>query len=357
MSSTPRAKSNKRRPRASSTTPTPATQPAPIEISTSSPSEEGEGWEAHGWGDDAVMSWDGGGVEDNGSVSSVGADEAGVELDEDEEEWGREAYLQWGYEGEGGGYSTIDDGQDDDEEEAGEFVETQFADNEDEDEVEVVETESKDQLVARGMPDYSSWELKKLQRLVTGYGYRSSNDHRSLEKVATDCWRAIHPLPSAKLPAPNTAVQLKVARTRESSTTSTSSAEMPLADIKGRRKTATTKTSDFEVIGASSKPREGGVKSKGKGKGKDKEREESVEAIEKVADLSSRFYNMIMGDRELYIRILRYEPISFDELVSKCFAAGLDKLNRSWKKDLKRYLDLQSITYFTEDPTGQRRRH
>ncbi|WWD22062.1 hypothetical protein CI109_106550 [Kwoniella shandongensis] len=408
MSITPRADTSLRRRRAPSATPTPTPLPVagpalasmPIEIVSSSPSdEEADEWVNQNWGDDAVMSWEGGKIgdeEDNGSVSSVAADEAGV----DEEEWGREAYLQWGWQGEGeGGYLTVTSG-DSEEEEERETIEIQSdhdddVDEEEEGDQETVEIrshdggeeeeekatltiESKEQLVGRGMPDYTSWELKKLQKLVTSYGFRTSNDHKSLEKIAVDCWRAIYPpAPVPSIPALFTSkserpkAKSKTVRTRESSTTSISSAEMPLANIKkkGRKavSVAKAKEPDYEVVGSSGKVPKSTIETpKGKaiGKGKKKaiqpEEETGVqieEEVEIVDDLSSRFFDMIKNDKELYIRILRYEPISFDELISKGFAAGIDKLKRGWKKDLKRYLDLQSITYFTEDPTGQRRRH
>jgi hypothetical protein len=72
------------------------------------------------------------------------------------------------------------------------------------------------------------------------------------------------------------------------------------------------------------------------------------------------------------------QPISFDELISKGIASGIDE--KGWRIKLKRFLDLQvnliptpenssnpprdsfnlantqGVTYFTEDPTGNRRR-
>ena len=73
-------------------------------------------------------------------------------------------------------------------------------------------------------------------------------------------------------------------------------------------------------------------------------------------NLHSRFYEMIKGDAELYLRILHYEvrvpncltshhandrdqPLSFDELISKSIATGISETG--WKKKLKRFLDLQ----------------
>ena len=95
------------------------------------------------WGDDAVMRWDGEIVEGD-DASSVAPEEAGVSGDE-EQEWGREAMLDWAWS------PTQDEG--------GSHVDDESESGEDQ----VGERESDDQLRARGMPDYSTWELKKLQ--------------------------------------------------------------------------------------------------------------------------------------------------------------------------------------------------
>jgi len=46
---------------------------------------------------------------------------------------------------------------------------------------------------------------------------------------------------------------------------------------------------------------------------------------------------MIHDDPEFYIRVLRYEPIAFDELVSRALRAGIK--GRGWKDELKRFMD------------------
>lgn len=53
--------------------------------------------------------------------------------------------------------------------------------------------------------------------------------------------------------------------------------------------------------------------------------------------LDEQFYSMIHGDDAFWIRILRYEPIAFDELISRALAAGIAA--RGWKDELKRFLD------------------
>nr|XP_019047449.1 hypothetical protein I302_04062 [Kwoniella bestiolae CBS 10118]OCF26379.1 hypothetical protein I302_04062 [Kwoniella bestiolae CBS 10118] len=304
-SSTPRATTRRRD---QSTTPT----PAQVVYSVPSSSPEIDMIQEDEWGDDALLSWDGRGDDDDEmiSVSSVAPSEAGLEQ-EDEEEWGRDAYLEWAWDGD---TNTVDEDEEQelqtDEEVGGE----EDSDDDSEDEEEIV-MESTSDLVRRGMPDYSTWELNKLQKLVTGYGYRTSNDHQSLEKIAMECWKAINPAPApAPRPGKSVGTAITVGDSQESASTT----------------------------------------AKSKGKAKEKEQPKGKATYE---DLSKMFYKLIMDDDELYLRILRYEPISFDELVSKSIAAGIDREKRGWKKDLKKYLDLQSISFFSEDPTGQRRRH
>ncbi|WVW78726.1 hypothetical protein I302_100686 [Kwoniella bestiolae CBS 10118] len=350
-SSTPRATTRRRD---QSTTPT----PAQVVYSVPSSSPEIDMIQEDEWGDDALLSWDGRGDDDDEmiSVSSVAPSEAGLEQ-EDEEEWGRDAYLEWAWDGD---TNTVDEDEEQelqtDEEVGGE----EDSDDDSEDEEEIV-MESTSDLVRRGMPDYSTWELNKLQKLVTGYGYRTSNDHQSLEKIAMECWKAINPAPA---PAPRPVAPVPDAhgkskkvnakkvgsRTRtEERESSVSSADVPLAAVKARKG-----KSVGTAITVGDSQESASTTAKSKGKAKEKEQPKGKATYE---DLSKMFYKLIMDDDELYLRILRYEPISFDELVSKSIAAGIDREKRGWKKDLKKYLDLQSISFFSEDPTGQRRRH
>ncbi|WVQ97826.1 hypothetical protein IAU59_004941 [Kwoniella sp. CBS 9459] len=395
------------------------TRASVIETVYTVPSSSPEPEDAEAWGDEAVLTWSASreaevnkrnrdGMDevwsvdssDAASVSSVPPSEAGLHEDEDDDDdegdWGRDAYLTWDAE--------IDDAEDEDEDdERGEGrIVVAFGDNEQEDadedlhdhddgmeddeEQEVAQQvmeESVSQLVARGMPDYSQWELKKLQKLVVSYGFRTSNDHKSLEKVAIDCWKAVHPLsapgpvappitttrqarPSAVkshkksiVPEPEKAIE--VDRSRDSSV---SSADVPLAvaKVRGPDRARSGKGKARAVERGDKINVESGDDDDNMTQCRDKDRvtrtgKEKGKKSEEPVDMDKKFYDMIMGDKELWSRILRYEPINFDEMISKSFAAGIDKLSRSWKKELKRYLDLQSVTYFTEDPTGQRRRH
>ncbi|OCF37572.1 hypothetical protein I316_00698 [Kwoniella heveanensis BCC8398] len=416
--------------KAGSVTPTAPADRIVYTLPSSSPESDLEAADA--WGDEAVLTWSAldearedvsrhkerdeevWSVDSSDAVSSVPPSEAGLggeDLDQDEDEdegdWGRDAYLTWNaqvYENnddddeeggeEDGGIVTMDgESEDDDVRFVHHGEDGEDGEDEEEDEVAEAVAESVTQLVARGMPDYSRWDLKKLQKLVVSYGFRTSNDHKSLEKVAVDCWKAIHPPPvsipatvrsspkaakskRSNVPRKTVDLQIDLDRSRDSSI---SSADIPLAKVRGsslakpRKAQSKARASDggAEAIDSDDEVMvmdddaihihmDGAVKKgKSKGKGKEKEKEPSQSVLTKdPVDMDQKFYDMIMGDRELWSRILRYEPINFDEMISKSIAAGIDKLSRSWKKELKRYLDLQSVTYFTEDPTGgQRRRH
>ena len=116
------------------------------------------------WGDDAMLAWDGAidvGSSPNlqadrnvidilDSASSVAPGDAGIDSDEDED-WGREAVMDWAWSAtqEKKDASPPDTVEGEEESEVEEVIEPK------------VETES--ELKSRGMPDYGSWDLKKLQ--------------------------------------------------------------------------------------------------------------------------------------------------------------------------------------------------
>lgn len=75
---------------------------------------------------------------------------------------GRDAYLEWAYEEEDDAVSTDDDMSEHDNA-LGEDIEDEDEDDEDDGSGKLVQVESPAQLVSRGMPNYSTWELKKLQ--------------------------------------------------------------------------------------------------------------------------------------------------------------------------------------------------
>ncbi|TYJ51473.1 hypothetical protein B9479_007950 [Cryptococcus floricola] len=168
------------------------------------------------------------------------------------------------------------------------------------------------------MPDYESWDVKELQ---ARYGYRPVKNHTVLVRLAIECWKALAADPESPSSPPGPLL--------DSATWSVTVQSLPGGQA-----------GDIAEMGNPQATEMGCQKVKKPG----------VEV-----DLDQVFYGVIKEDFDLYLRVLRYEPLSLDELISKGLRAGITK--KGWKAHLKRYLDLQSITYFTEDPTKQRQRH
>jgi hypothetical protein len=84
---------------------------------------------------------------------------------------------------------------------------------------------------------------------------------------------------------------------------------------------------------------------KGKGKAKSKSKSKSATnedtpapaAETQALSLDDQFYHMIHDDHAFWVRVLRYEPIAFDELVSMALQRGIK--GRGWKDELKQFLD------------------
>ncbi|GMK56448.1 hypothetical protein CspeluHIS016_0302880 [Cutaneotrichosporon spelunceum] len=241
------------------------------------------------YGDGAVLEFDPGPdwannlvVDSDSAVPTVSSRDTSHELSDIE--WGRDAVLVWGNgEYDDGEVRFVEQDQEDEEGDEGEEDKDDAGDEElGEDEYEVHDIDVSDDEAPTGnsnnLPDYSSWDIPKLQHLVQGYGYRPSKDRKVLVKLATD----LHP---------------------PQSTAANDEEDDGLAD----------------------------------------------------PSLDTLFYNLLTSDDSLYARILRYEPLPFDELVSRVLAAGVS--TRGWRPRLKRFLDLKGVTYFTADPTAPRRRY
>jgi hypothetical protein len=101
-----------------------------------------------GWGDEAVLQWEATEVtdSDDDDVSSVPPDEAGLE--DDEGTWGRDAVIDFTYE-----LTEITSVASDSEGSAGAGAA----------EEDILLEEHVDQLLARGMPQYDTWTIPKLQ--------------------------------------------------------------------------------------------------------------------------------------------------------------------------------------------------
>ncbi|WOO79467.1 uncharacterized protein LOC62_02G002989 [Vanrija pseudolonga] len=331
-------------------TDSPALQPEVININSTPDDIEADepwenGWEADGWGGDAVLIWEGDGeAYSSYEVSSVAPSEAGVS----ENEWGADATLTWDGVGDGldetasdfesnDGASNhrddeivddSDDDHDDDHDDIDEEPEYHDIDAIGSDEEDDEAADSPPPATSSAMPDYKSWDTAKLQRLAKQYGYRSDLGHAALVKVATNVWAALHP---PDVPASRTKGKGK--GKNSATATIVRAAKQPPAP---RRRAPKKQTTDASSDAGDAEDADMG----------------STAATN--AALDAQFHAMIVGDKAFWLRILRYEPIAFDEMVSRGNVAGIK--TRGWKNRLKRFLDLKGIIYYTSDPTGPRRR-
>lgn len=104
----------------------------------------------NGWGDDAMMQWQGAQVIDtDDDVSSVAPEEAGLLEDDGEDSWGKDAIIDFTLEDTDEGDSSAPEALD----ERPNVMEN----------VRAAAEETTEELISRGMPDYSSWPVDRLQ--------------------------------------------------------------------------------------------------------------------------------------------------------------------------------------------------
>ncbi|KAL1409746.1 hypothetical protein Q8F55_003743 [Vanrija albida] len=317
----------------------PTPQPEVINISSTPDAIEADeqwenDWGADEWGDDAVLTWEADGeAASSCEVSSVAPSDAGVS----EDEWGANATLVWDGVGEGldtygdgfeshddgvspdhlddpglNDYTNADIGNDDD---SDDDPEDDFDEEPEYHDIDGIGSDDDDgddttpPATSSAMPDYKSWDTAKLQRLAKQYGYRADLGHAALVKVATDVWSALHP----------------------------ATASASASRTKGKGKNSATATT---VCAANqpTEPRRRAPKKPAPASSDTEDAEVGSTAATNAA-LDAQFHAMIIGDKAFWLRILRYEPIAFDEMVSRANVAGIK--TRGWKNRLKRFLDLK----------------
>ena len=101
------------------------------------------------WGDDAMLRWDGGELDSEDDVSSVAPEDAGLVSGEDDR-WGRDAIIDFTNSTQ---EEDVESDLPDEEAFAGMLPE----------QAHLPEQGTAEELIARGMPDYSTWTVKKLQ--------------------------------------------------------------------------------------------------------------------------------------------------------------------------------------------------
>ena len=158
-------------------------------------------------------------------------------------------------------------------------------------------------LKKRGMPDYATWEKKDLQNLVEGYGYRAINVKTALVKVAMECWASLNPPPpilppEVKAKKGQSASKKKTTKATKSSDesdgSSITSADVPLAKVKRGTRT-TLKEPKVPQTQKSKKEKAVGPEEKRGG------------APAQPLNYMKEFEALIREDKELHLRILRYE--------------------------------------------------
>lgn len=85
--------------------------------------------------------------------------------------------------------------------------------------------------------------------------------------------------------------------------------------------------------------------------------EAQQEAVEPTPALAETMTLAIRTNPAVWERILRYEPISFDEFVSIASQNGLSMDSGKRKEELRTWLDRQCICFFSNDLTEPRSRH
>ncbi|GAA5959734.1 hypothetical protein JCM3765_000083 [Sporobolomyces pararoseus] len=181
-----------------------------------------------------------------------------------------------------------------------------------------------------GMPAYSSLPLSTLHKEVQKYGYRPSKEKSVVVQQLKDVWKAIN---KDKVEAWERG-ELDEAGKK--------------VRAKGKKKVVSEKQKDDESS-------EKATTTKGRRKRRTiVDESETEEAEGETRTVGERLRELIVNEEQLYLRILRYEPIHLDEFILLAANNGV-KVARTL---LIRCLDEQSITFYQEDPTnGQRKRH
>ncbi|SCZ88976.1 BZ3500_MvSof-1268-A1-R1_Chr1-1g00867 [Microbotryum saponariae] len=155
-----------------------------------------------------------------------------------------------------------------------------------------------------GCPDYSSQPLETLRRQVKGFGFRVSKEKSVLVDQLVKVWVAMHPAePPTKSPR-----------------------------VKKPKAAAAKKTK----------------------KKKDEAADASEEEVVDERSLNAKLRESVLANEAIYLKVLRYEPIFFDDIVALATGSKI----KVAKAVLAKWLDDQCITFYTQDPTnGSRRRY
>ncbi|GEM10649.1 proteophosphoglycan ppg4 [Rhodotorula toruloides] len=180
-----------------------------------------------------------------------------------------------------------------------------------------------------GMPNYDEMTVAILQREVAKYGFRKAREKAVLVRQMQEIWKATH------------------AGTVEYEASAGETGAASPKKSKGKGKGAE---------GARAAPSRAKTPTVGRRKKKDViEGDEALDphvTDEEGVPLAEKIRQLIVADEQLYLRILRYEPVHLSKFVRLATENGV-KIART---ALMRFLDEQSITHYTQDPIGGPRR-
>ncbi|KAL7411216.1 hypothetical protein BDY24DRAFT_397083 [Mrakia frigida] len=367
------------------------------------------------WGQEGVLRWDGGEGNDlsprdassdddvellehvsssrprpptptNAADPPSNVEEGDEPYDQSDDRWGEEGVLVW---------DDVAGDVDDDDEQAGRAVggvaEEEIYEGLEEEEEEEVEEEPpsnkitpskpKTKTVASNkpkkkktkappvMPDYEMMSIPQLQKIMKSYGTKISSSRPQLLRVLKEYWWIEHPLPTSsassnddddeqdRAPSPSPARPRPKAlppRSRFVDSDSDSEDDQPLrmtskSKAKGKARLDSSEEEEFDSDAPLATPKK-------KSKSKSTSRKDTGEGVSiPMEELPELFRKMIVADEDLWLRILRYEPVDFMELVTLVNERKVK--TKGWQTALKKWLDGQCITYWTEEQTGPRRRH
>ncbi|QRV87684.1 hypothetical protein RhiJN_15702 [Ceratobasidium sp. AG-Ba] len=165
--------------------------------------------------------------------------------------------------------------------------------------------------------------------------------------------RASSPSPVVRLLSQSSSPERLLASTLPSTARSTrsSSSERPLAIMPSKSKP---RAKPKAKQPASLPPPKPGKKKKAAVYALEDAQDEQ-EDVAHSKDIDETLLNMITNDETLYLRILRYEPIKFEDLFDMAVSNGAPKHGLQIK--LKAFLDSQCINFYSGDNIGRRKRH
>ncbi|CDZ98305.1 Structure-specific endonuclease subunit Slx4 [Phaffia rhodozyma] len=222
-------------------------------------------------------------------------------------------------------------------------------------------TNGKGKSKAPVMPDYESWECKKLQNLVKSYGLRQSSSKAQLISLLVDVWKTLHPElpPDPETPGPSPSMSTSAGRASKQKVhkkrLSSENKELVVSNSAKRKKMKRiTALLDGSEEAVEPELEQGSSVCAWPADTENVDSDLDNEPEQKDEDLFEIFHQMVLQDEELWLRLLRYEPVGFEEMAHLAYKHGARM--KGWEIVLKRWMDSQCITYWNLEVTGGRQR-